>query len=534
MLHFLNTFLHYIYRDIRPPAKRKRGGLNAQAALSWKTEKDTDEAPPKIEFCPARPPGVQLISADTHTPLELFKLFFTEDTVGTLCQNTNKQAAGRAAKGCKYKWTDVGVNEFYKYIGLIFYMAMVKLDDIKDYWQQNCIFSVEFPAKVMTRDRYRTISWNVHLSDPDEDRVNDKKRGTPEHDPLFQVKPLMDIIRTASQALYHPRRNLAVDNRLVATKAKTGKYMKATPTKLGFKLFVLADSSNGYTVDFAVYTEKENFHKRLSYDSVMSVMNLSYLGPGYHVYMDDFYTSPKLFRDLHAQNFAACGTFREKRKDCPRNADNALIGRSGRGSFRWIRDGPLVFVQWMDTQVVSVCSTIHAAFTGDTVQRRVKPRHGARVPETFPCPSPVTEYNRYMGGVVDLSNQLIQYNTAQHKTMEWYRKLFLHFLDIAATNAYILHKELTSLRQQETMTHKAFMEELTAQLCCVSHTAKQPISDHVPVPANISKVASRRTCILCRMDKGKTQTTPWKCKECGVSLCVTLKRNCFEEWHKRH
>lgn len=30
-------------------------------------------------------------------------------------------------------------------------------------------------------------------------------------------------------------------------------YMKRKPTKLGFKMFVMADSSNGYIVDFAVY-----------------------------------------------------------------------------------------------------------------------------------------------------------------------------------------------------------------------------------------------------------------------------------------
>ena len=28
------------------------------------------------------------------------------------------------------------------------------------------IFSVAFPATVMSRDRYRTISWNVHMSGP--------------------------------------------------------------------------------------------------------------------------------------------------------------------------------------------------------------------------------------------------------------------------------------------------------------------------------------------------------------------------------
>ncbi|XP_035241192.1 piggyBac transposable element-derived protein 4-like [Anguilla anguilla] len=536
-----------------PPAKRrrksgKRTPVNkqqaAQPARSWKTEKSADVAPPVMRFRPARQPGVQLSSTEAHTPLDLFKLFFSTDAVRTLCKNTNEHAARAIAKGRKYKWTDIGIEEFYRYIGLIFYMAMVKLDQIRDYWRQSSIFSVPFPATVMTRDRYRTICWNVHMSDADKDQENDRKRGTPQHDKLFRVRPLMDTIQHACKAFYHPRRNLAVDERMVATKAKTGmtQYMKEKPTKWGFKLFVLCDSSNGYTVDFAVYTGKNSFQtgQGLSYNSVMSLVNRAFLGSGYYVYMDNFYTSPKLFRDLYGQNFGACGTYRENRKECPRTACNALTKKSGRGALRWIRDGPLVFVKWMDTREVAVCSTIHAAFTGDTIQRRVK-QDGVWISKNFPCPSPIIQYNAHMGGV-DLSDQLIQYYTTQHKTMRWYRKLFLHFLDIAATNAYILHKELSSLGQQEAMPHKAFMEELTAQLCGVSQKApnvtRRECYDHVPVPTasqtlDASKVASigRKTCKLCRMDFGKKQNTPWKCKECDVPLCLQPDRNCFAKWH---
>lgn len=143
--------------------------------------------------------------------------------------------------------------------------------------------------------------------------------GTPHYDRLFRVKLLMDKIREACKTCYHPKRNLAVDERMVATKAKTGMthYMKRKPTKWGFKLFVMADSSNGYTVDFTVYTGKDSSYtgQGISYDTVMSLMDPSFLGLSYHVYMDNFYTSPKLFRDLHARKFGACGTYRDNKKN---------------------------------------------------------------------------------------------------------------------------------------------------------------------------------------------------------------------------
>lgn len=139
---------------------------------------------------------------------------------------------------------------------------------------------------------------------------------------------------------------------------------------------------------------------------------------------------------------------------------------------------------------------------------------------------------------VDLSDQLIQYYRTQHKTMKWYWMLFLHFLDIAATNAYILHKELASRQLRPALTHKAFMEELTAQLCGMSKKIplKQASCDHIPVPVaklstDVSQVAlrGRRTCVVCRSQNSKNSSTPWKCRKCDVPLCLQLTRNCFEK-----
>lgn len=517
-----------------PPAKKRRHSraYSAQPTLSWKTEKHKDKAPPRPRFQPARTPGVQVSAVDTHTPLDLFKLFFSEKAVKTLCSNTNKQAAINIAKGCAYGWTDVGVQELYTYIGLVFYTAMFKLDEIKDYWQQDDIFSIPFPVTVMSWDRYRCITWNIKMSDPCKDPENDIRRGTPTHDSLFQAKPLLDLIRTACKAFYHPHKNLVMRDGITSNRS--------------FKLFVLADAGNDYAVDLAVYRRHSSIlsGQGISYNSVMSLMNSAHLGSGYHLYTDSFYTSPKLFTDLHGQSFGACGPYRQHRAKCPRSTANALDKTSAKGAIRWIRSDPLLFVKWMDRREVSVCSTIHAAYSGDKVQGWVKPKTGGSLPKTFPCPSSVMDYNKHAGGA-EWPYQLFEYYTTQHKAMKWYRKLFLSLLDIAAMNAYILHKELTSKKQQATLKHKAFMEELIAQLCGVSDKTpskrtclKHAPSDHVPVPAvtphpAASKRASsgHKTCLMCEIDN-KKRSTQWKCKVCDVGLCLELDKNCFERWHK--
>lgn len=316
-------------------------------------------------------------------------------------------------------------------------MAVLKLPQVSQYWKKESFFSVMSPAFVLARNTFQAISSNLHMSDPEKDAQNDKEKGTPNYDPLHRLKPLHDHMKNMCKALYHPRQNIAIDERMVATKAKLGmrQYMKNKPTKYGIKLFVLADSCNGYTVAFNVYTGRSHFStgQGLSFNSVMSLIDTKFLGSGYHLYCDNFYTSPKLFKELLLLKVRACGTYRDNRKETPSTKVNAMTKKSSRGTIRWIRDGPLLFIKWMDTREVSVCSTIHTAYAGETVQRHVKGRDGQWQTQRFPSPTPVTEYNKHMGGV-DLSDQLIQYYSVHHRTTRWYKVLFQHFLDIAATN----------------------------------------------------------------------------------------------------
>uniref|UniRef100_I3JTA2 PiggyBac transposable element-derived protein domain-containing protein n=1 Tax=Oreochromis niloticus TaxID=8128 RepID=I3JTA2_ORENI len=507
----------------------------------WKSDGDADITPECSRFQPRRTPGVQIETLCPQSPKDLFLLFFATDTVSTICANTNKNATKNQHLGKKYKWTDVETEHLYQFFGLLIYMSLVSLPSLRDYWRQNHILSVPLPSKVMTRDRFRSIFWKIHLSDPEEDLKNDAKKGTPGHDKLFRVRSIYDeTLSRAGIAYYHPRRELSVDERMVATKAKTGmtQYMKDKPTKWGMKMFILAESKSGYTISFTIYTGKNQTASEhgLAYDVVMNLIQPSCLGTGYHIYMDNFYTSPRLFLDLTSMRFGACGTYRENRKGCPKDRTNALNRKCPRGSVRWIREGPLVFVKWMDTREVSVCSTIHPAFSGETVRRKVKDRDGHWVTREIPCPTPIMAYNKNMGGV-DLSDQLIQYYSTHRKTAHWYRTMLLHFLDIATTNAFIMHHEMCSAKQVQPMAHKDFMVELVCQLCGMDKTGvpHSRRAEHIPVPiltdtdAVQKATKGRLRCKRCLQEDNRRSDTPWKCQACGVPLCLVVDRNCFLE-----
>ncbi|XP_026146228.1 chimeric ERCC6-PGBD3 protein-like [Carassius auratus] len=536
----------------------------------WLDTTNEDEEPLLPNYSPKQPPGPQLTMDATYTPLELFQLFFTKSAVKTIVRNTNSNAEKKVKAGKKFVWLPLTVAEFYSYLALVVYMGLVKVKSIADYWTRKRIYNFSYPSSIMSRARFQVISWNLLLCDPKEDEKNNKKKGTMGYDRLFRIKPLYTDILSACRKHFHPNREILVDERMVATKARLGlkKYMKDKPTKLGYKLFVLADASCGYTWNFYVYEGKTSTSsgKGAGYDSVKRLLDHKVLGKGYRLYMDNFYTSPTLFLDLLQNGILACGMLRHA-SSLPKAND--LSGRSELGSIRWCRQGPLLFVKWMDAREVLMCSSIHKAFTGDTVTRNTKDSDGVWRKRQIPVPSAVKDYSEYMGGI-DLSDSLIEHYNILHKTIKWYKTFFFHFLDIAVGNSFILHQELAKAQKKVPLNYKLFKETLVSELACAGRsknpsaakdpsTSATPVSRRVPTthtetnetlsdtesspPASPAQTEQcypeyfgsdathgRRVCHLCKLQGNKVKT-PIYCSHCKVALCFVSTRNCFKKWH---
>ena len=111
----------------------------------------------------------------------------------------------------------------------------------------------------------------LHVVDPDEEDEEDKLR---------KVSRFLDFFKRKCKDLYQPFQGVAVDERMVKSKHQSGirQYIKNKPTKWGIKLWVLADSLNGYTCDFDVYrgrnAQQELSPNGLGYDVVMKLVPL--------------------------------------------------------------------------------------------------------------------------------------------------------------------------------------------------------------------------------------------------------------------
>lgn len=257
--------------------------------------------------------------------------------------------------------------------------------------------------------------------------------------------------------------------------------------------------------------------------------------------MDNFYSSPTLFKHLKSEGFEACGTIEVTRRDFPDNLrphKKALAkAKVERGEGRWMRDGDLVFVMWRDTKVVSVISTMHLATGNDTVERKIKDKDGHLVRKQVPIPPPIVEYNQHMGGV-DLSDQLISYYNSLRKTKKYWRTLFLHFIDVMVTNAYILYSRHLPEEERKKVTHKKFREVLVTELCQEKGDPEAQLvspqqQEKVRAPHQLSFVDrdERGYCDLCRKLKLPRHRTRYKCTPCDMYFCFEPDRNCFRKWH---
>ena len=96
----------------------------------------------------------------------------------------------------------------------------------------------------------------LHLNDSEMQPA----RGAPNYDRLYKIRPFIDHIIANFKKVYIPSQNVSVDESIIGFKGRLSwiQYLPKKPTKWGMKAWVLADSSNGYTWNWMLYTGRES------------------------------------------------------------------------------------------------------------------------------------------------------------------------------------------------------------------------------------------------------------------------------------
>ena len=89
-----------------------------------------------------------------------------------------------------------------------------------------------------------------------------------------------------------------------------------------------------------------------------------------------------------------------------------------------------------DTKHVSFLSNVHSSHGNCTISRKLRRGESA----ILPCPPCAVDYNKNMGAA-DWHDQLVRNYAIDRKSMRWWVRMFVNFLDTIMVNAYIIYKE---------------------------------------------------------------------------------------------
>ena len=154
-------------------------------------------------------------------------------------------------------------------------------------------------------------------------------------------------------------------------------------------------------------------------------------------------------------------------------------------------------------------------------------------------PLAVDCYNHSMNGV-DRNDQHCVYYSFVHKTLKWWRKLFLYLLECSTVNSYILYRDACCAEGKRPLTALDFrcsvIEDLVQEH--LQQSASHPSVGRRrigPTPTRLNKRlhlleerATYRNCVVC--SGGIRHTTHYFCKTCPDQPTLHPVP-CFQRYH---
>ena len=353
-------------------------------------------------------------TANLTEPIDFFELFFTEDLYALIVHQTNLYA-----------------QQFKTFLGLTLLMGIVKKNELRSYWSTDPIHHMPVFSAAMTRARYEVIMRFMHFNDNSLSRP----RGDPEHDRLHKIRPLINHLSQRFTDVYTPHQNICVDESLIHFTGRLAfkQFIPSKRARYGVKLYKLCERATGYTYKFRIYEGKDTTVEPVgcpdyigSSGKVVWDLVSPLFHQGYHLYVDNFYSSVPLFRHLYNLKIGCCGTVRPNRRGFPQRLVNTRLRK---GEKACLRNEELLAVKWKDKRDVFIMSSIHP----DTTVQIATPSG------LVDKPLCVHEYNLNMGGV-DLNDQRMKPYLVSRRAIHWYKKVSIYLFQLAEYNAFVLYK----------------------------------------------------------------------------------------------
>lgn len=431
------------------------------------------------------------------------------------------------------KWENTTPDEMKAYFALCVIMSQVRKPTIESYWSERSSIETPLFRKTMPFSRFTLLSRYLHF-------VNDADMN--QTDQLRKLQSVVEYLNKKFFEIYTPEENVVIDESLMKFKGRLP-YKQFNPSKrarFGIKFYKLCESKSGFCCKFKIYTGQDKLPSSNIPASENVVMELAKFirHRGYILFLDNWYSSPQLFTNLHSENFNVIGTVRSNRKNMPKDLSSIKL-KNGQMASRSARG--LLALKWLDRKNVYMLSTVHrkVEMIETNKTRILKAKNYAE--ERVVKPQCVLEYNMGMGGV-DRQDQVLAYFPIMRKYMKGYKKIFFYLTDMALFNSYVLYQQLIKKIGHYTDFRIDVAEQLLSNINLPNYKLRGRPSmgdpplrlqakqwGHFPrhIPPTASKAKPSRACKVCAK-AGKRSETTWECKSCLVALHVP---DCFEKYH---
>ncbi|XP_076637467.1 piggyBac transposable element-derived protein 4 isoform X1 [Colletes latitarsis] len=445
-------------------------------------------------------------------PIEYFNLFFTNSLWAMMVEETNKYAEEILSKSTRtdnsrmVNWYPVTILELKAFVAVLLEMGITNRPTIYSYWTESSR-AIPWFKKMFSRNRFQNILRWFHI-------VDNKKCFPPGHekyDPCAKFNPIVEHANRIFQTYYTLHKMLSIDESLVGTlyHSSITQYLpNKKHHKWGIKFWMLCDAISKYCVAFYCYkgAQSKNSQNGLGYDVVTKLLqDADCLDKGYHVYVDNYFTSTALAKFLHSKNTYITGTIRRNRKDIPKEAKELKVGET-----KYFRNVEVLLCAHREKKSsknpVLLISTEALAANVTLIQNR----YGRERQKTKP-------YNNYMGGV-DESDKMLYTYLDERRTVKYWKKVTFNIFTRMVLNSYLLYKETVG---REAMSRLQYISNIISE---IEHewlgTRENELNIKGKKVYGLEKLPGRnlRRCVVCSTKNSTIKRSRLICVECKKGL----------------
>ncbi len=258
-------------------------------------------------------------------PYDIFSLFFDDETLQILADNTNEYADRcyvAEKKPYARRWLPTNIKELQAYIGTYIYMGVHRETAVKDYWNENPKNPIhDAVVQGISETRWEQIDRFFYISKPLHPLM---ERETP----FEKLEPLSEHLRQTFKSYWKTGTHLAVDETIqrFMGRAQETVNIPSKPEPEGFKIWVLANQ--GYVLDWLYHakgdvngpvdlddfwTDHKGFTKTQAVVLDLATQEGISTEYAHVIWLDNLFTSARLLSALKAEGFGAAGTVRTQK-----------------------------------------------------------------------------------------------------------------------------------------------------------------------------------------------------------------------------